>query len=377
MAGWNGRQHLDIGHPLAMNAFGHWLRLLRSGGGVDPKYLGRALFVSVLSPVTPVSRLIERVRQGGRISAVELEDDPVFIIGHWRSGTTHLHNLLSHDPRFGFVTTFQTQAPKTFLSSHHTIRVIMSAMMPGRRPMDNMPLGTDLPQEEEFCLCNACMHSFYLCFYFPRMNEEALFRKYILFDGLSEAEFEEWRREYVELVKKATVNMGGRPLVLKNPANTARVESILRIFPRARFIHIYRDPYAVYKSTLRLRRTLPQLFTFQNLEFDDLEERVLQEYREMMGRFFERKDRIPPGQFAEIRYEDLERGPMEELARVYGELGLPEWSEACGPIQAYVDTLRDYRKNEYAISEEDIERVERHWGFAIERWGYGRPPVRT
>ncbi|NIA16213.1 MAG: hypothetical protein GWP08_19290, partial [Nitrospiraceae bacterium] len=305
MAGENGKHRVAIGHPLAMNAFGHWVRLLRSGGGVDPKYYGRALFVTALSPITPLSRLIERVRHGGRVAAAELKDDPVFIIGHWRSGTTHLHNLLSRDPRFGFVTTFQTQAPKSFLSAYHTSRVIMSAMMPGTRPMDNMPLGTDLPQEEEFCLCNACMHSFYVCWYFPRIGEERLFRKYVLFDGVSEAEFEEWRREYVELVKKATINMDGRQLVLKNPANTARVESILRVFPQARFIHIYRDPYVVYKSTLQLRRTLPRMFTFQNLEFDDLEERVLQEYREMMGRFFERKGRIPKGQLAEIRYEDL------------------------------------------------------------------------
>ena len=126
---------------------------------------------------------------------------------------------------------------------------------------------------------------------------------------------------------------------------------------------------------LQLRRTLPLMFTFQNLEFDNLEERVLQEYREMMERFFECKERIPSGQFAEICYEDLEQRPMEELARVYGELDLPAWGEARGPIQDYIDTLHEYEKNQYTMSQADIEQVEQHWGFAIERWGYERPPA--
>ena len=117
--------------------------------------------------------------------------------------------------------------------------------------MDNIPFDVDAPQEEEFCLCNACMHSPYLWIYFPRASE-GLFQKYILFEGVSETEFEEWKREYIETVKKAAFHMGGKRLVLKNPVNTARVEAVLRVFPRAKFIHIYRNPYVVFRSTVRL-----------------------------------------------------------------------------------------------------------------------------
>ena len=40
-----------------------------------------------------------------------LEHDPVFILGHWRSGTTFMHNVFSCDKHFGYNTTYQTVFP--------------------------------------------------------------------------------------------------------------------------------------------------------------------------------------------------------------------------------------------------------------------------
>jgi hypothetical protein len=365
-----GRRYA-LGHPLALNSFGHWIRLLRWGGGVDPKYYGRALMVTCFSPLSAIARLHERIAFGKVIDAVRIQKDPVFIIGHWRSGTTHLHNLLCHDPQFGFVTTFQSQAPKAFLVGQGIIRPIMAALMPRTRPMDNMPLGADLPQEEEFCLSNSSMQSFYLYIFFPRCKDKSLFRKYILFDGVGEGEFETWKREYLELVKKATFHMGGKQLVLKNPCNTARMEAVLRVFPAAKFIHIYRNPYVVYKSSLRLGEKLVAMLTFQDLDPKEVEREALQYYADIMRRFFEVKERIPKGRLAEIRYEDLEERPLAELERIYAELDLAGWDAAQGPIARYLDTLQDYEKNQYQIDEADRAKVDEHWGFAIKKLGYG------
>jgi len=356
-------------HPLAMNSFRHWLRLLRWGGGVDRRYWRRALFVTCLSPFSSVERLHERLVYGRRLRAWRLDEPPVFIIGHWRSGTTHLHNLLSHDPNLGYVTTFQTQAPKAFLVGRRTMQPIMAARMPTKRPMDNLPLGADLPQEEEFCLCNACMHSFYLWHYFPR-QAEPLFRKYLLFEGVKEHEFEEWRKEYLELVRKAALHMGGKRLVLKNPANTARTGAVLRVFPGAKFIHIYRNPYAVYTSMLHLIATLHPMFAFQELDESRTEQLILDHYRDLMQAYFANKDAIPTGQLSEVRYEDLERRPLEELRRVYGELGLPGWETAQGSIAAYLATVKGYEKNAYTLAAADRAKVEAYWAFALERLGY-------
>ena len=42
---------------------------------------------------------------------------PLFILGHYRSGTTHLHNLLALEPQFSAPNFFQALNPHTFLST--------------------------------------------------------------------------------------------------------------------------------------------------------------------------------------------------------------------------------------------------------------------
>jgi len=74
---------------------------------------------------------------------------PLFVIGHWRSGTTYLHNLLSLDPSYGYCSTFQTILPGVFLGSEQTFKPLVTASIPTTRPMDDVPMGPDLPPEEE------------------------------------------------------------------------------------------------------------------------------------------------------------------------------------------------------------------------------------
>lgn len=41
-----------------------------------------------------------------QISKQSLHPEPIFILGAYRSGTTHLHNLLAQDPAFAYVTAY-------------------------------------------------------------------------------------------------------------------------------------------------------------------------------------------------------------------------------------------------------------------------------
>ena len=75
-----------------------------------------------------------------------------------------------------------------------------------------------------------------------------------------------------------------------------------------------------------------------------------------------------------MRYEDLERDPLGALARLYGELDLPDWSDAKPAVEAYLQTLSGYRKNKLPMARTDIERVSEQWRFAVETWGYEPPP---
>ncbi|MBN2307352.1 MAG: sulfotransferase, partial [Candidatus Hydrogenedentes bacterium] len=329
-------------HPLAINSLRHCLRVCRRGGGIDPGYRIHAASLLALPMLLAPLRAVERLWFGRRVRATDIAHPPLFIVGHWRTGTTHLHNLLAQDPGLAFVSTFQTLSPASFLTGLSTLRPLIARHVPDTRHMDNMPLSVDSPQEEEFALCNLTPYSFYVGWYFPRQMRE-LFHNYVLFDGASSQAREEWAEVYLGVLKKATLRARGKRLVLKNPVNTGRIRALLDLFPDAKFIHIYRSPYRVFKSTQRLHRTTFDMVGLQDIADGEIERNVLDFYRALMTRFFEDKALIPEGNLVELRFEDLEHRPMEELARLYDELALPGWAAAYPRIRAYLDAQPPYK----------------------------------
>src|SRR5690242_6859225 len=79
---------------------GRWLRMLRENDfAVDLPYWGRAASITAFSMQNSLFAAWENLRYRQSIYATEIEP-PLFILGIWRSGTTHLHNLLAQDDRF-------------------------------------------------------------------------------------------------------------------------------------------------------------------------------------------------------------------------------------------------------------------------------------
>lgn len=360
-------------HPLTLNSFSYWRRLSRTYP-IDEKYQFKANLISFLSPLSAPLRFLEHILYEQRVSKVEIAEPPIFIIGHWRTGTTHLHNILCQDPNLGYVTLFQTLAPSSYFVSRRILLPILNLLIPEKRHMDNLPLGVDLPQEEEMVLPNLCNHSFYLGLYFPRQMRQ-FFRKYVLFNGISETNLDDWRKTYLKVLRVATLHAGRKRLVLKNPTITAHLRHILELFPDAKFIHICRNPYEVFKSTTHFYRSTFDIVSFQDIDDQEIRENVLLFFRELMTRYFEEKDLIPPGNLCEVRFENLEANPLEETARVYRELGLPGWDKALPHIKRYLESQNNYEKNTFTLAQEDIDQIEREWKFAIDAWGYERPPV--
>ena len=177
----------------------------------------------------------------------------------------------------------------------------------------------------------------------------------------------------VDVLRKATLASGGRRLVLKSPTNLGRTAELLRLFPDAKFIHIVRNPYVVYRSMTHLYRTMLPICQLDDVEPGEVAATILGSYAAMMRQYMHDRESIPAGHLAEVRFEDLERDPMAEVERLYAELALPGWEQARMEIAAYLSTLSDYRKNIHRIDRETIEVVDREWGFAVEAWGY-RPP---
>lgn len=357
-------------HPLLLGSFRNWMKVLRTNE-VDRRFSTRALSVSLVSLLTGPLRLYERLHYRRAIAATPIAAPPIFILGHWRSGTTHLHYLLSKDPALGYMSTFQAIAPELLFVGDRTLKPAFAPWLPSVRPMDDMSFSIDVPQEDEVAVANMTPYSFYHQWSFPRMAARYL-EQYGMFEGVPDAVVNEWKSVYMEVLRKTTLETGNRRLVLKNPINTARVKLLLELFPDAKFVHIYRNPYDVFLSTLRLYEKALPATQLQIVSQAEIEANIVHVYEGVMRRFLAQRSLIPAGNLVEIRFEQLEEQPLTQLRRLYEALQLPGFDAAQPAFAAYAASLAGYRKNQYSLSPEVIETVNRHFGFALDEWDYPR-----
>jgi hypothetical protein len=229
--------------------FGDWWRLLRRHRfAIDPPYWPRTLFQTAVSLANSTNARREERSFGPRIDVTEV-NAPLFILGHWSSGTTHLHNLLALDPGFAYPHLLQALNPLTFLITESQMAPVAERLTMRRRPQDDVAIGIDAATEDEFALCAMTGLSPYMEWAFPRGGHD--YNKYLTFRQVTEEEVARWRAALTRFLKKLTLRYG-RPLVLKSPPHTSRIRLLLEAFPDARFIHIHRDPYDVFRSTRHL-----------------------------------------------------------------------------------------------------------------------------
>ena len=361
-------------HPVASGSFTSWLRLLWRYKNIDTKYIPRALFVTFSTFATSFPRVYESIRYGRIVRNTVVHPSPIFIIGHWRTGTTHLHNILCRDKNFGILSVFQAMAPGLCLVGEGTFKRQAIKIQKKRHPtreIDNIPLAMDNPEENELAIAATSPYSFLHAYTFPR-QAGAIFERYVLFNHIPESELAEWTDIYLTIVRKASLKAGGKQLLLKNCADSARIRYLLKIFPDAKFIHIYRNPYDVLRSTLYLYKTILPTSQLQEVSPEEIEVHVLQYYSQIMQRLLADKSLIPAGHLVEVKYEDLEKSPLNQVRKIYETLNLPGFDEAEPAFRAYLDSVAGYKKTPQKIEDRVIINVNRHWQFALDAWGYER-----
>jgi omega-hydroxy-beta-dihydromenaquinone-9 sulfotransferase len=346
---------------------GNLLRVLaRNDFRVDPECTGRLAYLLVLGVFNSIYGACETVFSARQIRTVEIDPPPLFILGHWRSGTTHLHNLLSLDENLTSPTAFQSLFPHHFLFTG-VGAALFNWVAPGKRPMDNMAFSADTPHEDEFALAAHSTVSPYMKFLFPVTGD----------DGYSEMDpkrlpkeaLERWKDSLVLFMKKLSLSNRGR-IVLKSPPHLGRVSTLLEIFPRAQFVHIVRDPYRVYLSTRKLWTDGLSAAHLQIPQPESVDELILSWYVELFSLFEKDRELVPAGSLYEMKFEDLEAEPIKTLRGMYAGLGLSGFEPFEERLEIYMKSIGGYEKNSYHMSEADREKVRRVWGNNFERYGY-------
>jgi omega-hydroxy-beta-dihydromenaquinone-9 sulfotransferase len=346
-------------HQFEGITFGDWLRVLRRERfRVDPPCWPRAAWITGMSLWNAVAARAVARRFGAAIAATRVEA-PVFILGHYRSGTTHLHELMSLDPRFASPNRYQTFNPRTFLGTERWLAPLVEPFMLPRRV-----------QEDEVAYMIQTGLSPYMDWCFPRSRTG--YARTLTFRDADPEEVAAWSSALVDFLKAVTLRTG-RPLILKSPPHTARVRLILGLFPDARFVHIRRDPYAVFVSTIGLLKAVRPVFRLQRGPREIDEDAVLRTYAEMYDAYFADRDQIPPGQLVEIAYEDLERDPVGQVRSIYDGLALGEFEAFRPALEAYLASIAGYRKNRHpALDEATRRKVAEACSLSFDAWGYPR-----
>jgi omega-hydroxy-beta-dihydromenaquinone-9 sulfotransferase len=361
-----------------------WLSLLaRNRFAVSPNRIIFCLRGCICSLVNSSLNIVQRLIFGKRIRNCVLDAPPIFIIGHWRTGTTLLHELLTLDQRFIAPTTMECFAPAVCLVFGRVLRWL-SFMLPANRPMDNMPVGWDRPQEDEFALMNLGLGSPYETMVFP--NHRTPLHPYLNMTELSADEIRAWRTGFLGFLQQVNLRskreeerLGSRPrrIVLKSPTHTARLRILREMFPKAQFIHLVRDPCEVFSSTVRLWRGLFSTQGCQKPQFEGgadgpcaIEEYVLEKMNLLYRDFFAEAAKIPAGNFCELRYEDLVRDPAAEISRIYQQFGLGPFEPIRSQLEGHLRESGSYKANRHRVSDEQRAQVSRRWGWYMERFGY-------
>ena len=350
-----------------MTATGWFPLLVRNRFQISPRRWAMALLMSLLSIMNFGMGLLQSLFWRRRIARTQLQGDPLFVIGHWRSGTTLLHELLVLDDRHTYPNTFDCFCPNHFLLTAGFFRPTLRALLPKQRPMDNMAAGWDCPQEDEFALCNMGIRSPYQTIAF--CNHRPQNQKFFELADVSAKQRANWKRSLLWFLKCLTLRTPRR-IVLKSPPHTFRIKILLEMFPKARFIHIIRNPFVIYPSTINLWKRLYLNDGLQVPTYEWLGEHVFETFSHMYEVFERDRGLIPAGQFSEVRYEDLVAQPIQEMQRIYEELKLGGFEEVLPRLNTYFAEKADYKTNRYQLPPELAAEISRRWASFFQRYGY-------
>ena len=333
---------------------------------IDIKYILHViitlLIVILISPFQLLDKIIFSLKKKKNF------DDPIFIIGHWRSGTTLLHNILCKNNKFGFFNTYNSLFINNIYSSI-LFKTLMKYTMPKERPSDKIKLDVELPQEDEFAVSNYTNISHYNFFFFPN-DYKKFYSEAIRFEKNNE---KLWLSNYSDILNRIFYYTGKSKIIIKNPSNTARIRSLLKKYPNAKFIHIYRNPIFVYLSTFKFFSELFPSVNLQNIDNETLKKLIIYNYKEIYRDYYNYKSLIPKGNLIELKFEDFRKNPSIYLKDIYKTIGIELKKEDLNELSVYLNNQKKHKMNTYTIDRRTLKKVYKEFEFSFKKMNYSIP----
>lgn len=319
---------------------------------------------------------------------------PVFVIGHARSGTSLLHELLSRDAeRFSTFLTWELFLPaivqkklvrglgaldRRLLGGRLDRRIRRFEDRAFARGREMHPMSLTRPEEDEFLFAASCASGVWVLL-FPYWRElQGLYYT----DELPPRRRRRLLRFYRGCVQRQLwLNGPEKTHLSKNPTFCGKVESLLEEFPDARFVVCQRTPYDTIPSLLKLVTRNWKAARCSPARIEDsrriLAEQSFHTYRyplEVLARHRETR-------WTEVDYRALVDDPKRMVEEVYAQLGLPLTPAYEKALEAEEARSRSHRaEHVYSLGEFGLEPGEIRSRLAdlFERYGWPlEPPPAT
>lgn len=335
--------------------------IVKNGMSLYPKYLVRFLFLFQNGIWASIFLRKEKKLYKEKLKEYKLSDNPIIIIGHWRTGSTFLHQLLALDKNLVTSNVFQGSIPDSFLTSRKSYEPIMSRALKGTRPMDQVKLSMDEPLEDEYALFRLSGYSPLEKLIFPKSGK--YFLNYFPSFLPKGEKLEEWKNAVKYFYKKLTIN-NNKTILIKNPFHSLRIKELNEIFPNARYIHIMRHPHKVVPSTIRMW----DIVGTQNVMNNKWQSPNIEDTSILLDKMLKQIDddlkSLPKERYYEIKFEDLEKDPLAGIQLIYKHLNVEFSSEFKKQISDFLNSVKEYKKNKYIMQEDDrlaINNILKSW----------------
>lgn len=282
-------------------------------------------------------QIVDTLRRHPEIESQSVEE-PLFIVGLSRSGTSILHELLTQDPIHRSLLSWEARypCPPPEAATYETDRRIRLAdfeltlwpkIVPAYQAMHEM--GARIPTECGDITCNAFIGD-----RLPALHQVPSYAGKIAAVDIRPAY--EMHKRILQILQWKT---GGRRWLLKAPAHMNWLPTLFDVYPDARVIQTHRDPLQIMGSTVSLISAILWMRT-KEVDPDGVKLAFGPAYYEpQLYEVMRQRDEglIPTNQFHDVRFHDLMAEPFDTIRAAYDAFGWDYSEEAERRMQDYLD----------------------------------------
>ena len=141
-----------------------------------------------------------------------------------------------------------------------------------------------------------------------------------LFDEADMTSTYEYQKRYLQVLQSTAPGTWS----LKMPSHSVHIDTLLKVFPDARFIWAHRDPYKATGSLANLWK-LPKGMTHhpEHVDLNEMGRQAMWQMQYHVERPLRARDRIGDERFFHMYYSEMMRDPMAVMRRLYDWAGDP------------------------------------------------------